>query len=85
MKNLSREELLKRIWIDPARCGGKPCIRGHRIWVSLILDNLASGGSIAEILQDYPGLVEEDILACIAYGSEMSRERYVDIPLEAHG
>ena len=85
MKNLSREELLKRIWIDPARCGGKPCIRGHRIWVSLILDNLASGGTSTEILQDYPGLVEEDILACIAYGSEMSRERYVDIPLEAHG
>lgn len=84
MKNLSREELLKRIWIDPERCGGKPCIRGHRIWVSLILDNLASGGTMAEILADYPGLVKEDLLACIAYGSEMSRERYVDIPLEAH-
>jgi uncharacterized protein (DUF433 family) len=84
MKNLSREDLLKRIWIDPERCGGKPCIRGHRIWVSLILDLLASGGTVAEILADYPGLVEEDILACIAYGSEMSRERYVDIPLEAH-
>jgi uncharacterized protein (DUF433 family) len=84
MKNLAREELLKRIWIDPARCGGKPCIRGHRIWVSLILDLLASGGTFAEILAEYPGLVEEDLLACIAYGSEMSRERYVDIPLEAH-
>jgi uncharacterized protein (DUF433 family) len=84
MKNLTREELLKRIWIDPARCGGKPCIRGHRIWVSLILDLLASGAPATEILDDYPGLVEEDILACIAYGSEMSRERYVDIPLEAH-
>ena len=84
MKNLTREELLKRIWIDPARCGGKPCIRGHRIWISLILDLLASGGTFAEILSDYPGLVEEDILACIAYGSEMAREHYVDIPLEAH-
>ncbi len=84
MKNVSRAELLKRIWIDPARCGGKPCIRGHRIWVSLILDHLASGGTVAEILEDYPGLEEADILACIAYGSEMSRERYVDIPLEAH-
>ena len=83
MKNLSREELLQRIWIDPERCGGKPCIRGHRIWVSLILDLLASGSTMAEILADYPGLLEEDILACIAYGSEMSRERYVDIPLEA--
>lgn len=83
MRHIPREDLLKRIWIDPERCGGKPCVRGHRIWVSLILDRLASGDSSAEILADYPGLVEEDILACIAYGSEMSRERYVDIPLEA--
>jgi len=42
---------------------------------------LAAGESAAEIIEDYPGLVEDDILACIAYGSEMSRERYVDIPL----
>lgn len=84
MKSLSREELLKRIWIDPERCGGKPCVRGHRIWVSLVLDLLASGSTVAEVLKDYPGLVEEDVLACIAYGSEMARERYVDIPLEAH-
>lgn len=82
MKNLTREELLKRIWIDPARCGGKPCIRGHRIWVSLILDRLASGATVAEVLSDYPGVEEADILACIAYGSEMARERYVEIPLE---
>ncbi len=84
MKPEVRKLLLKRIWIDPERCGGKPCIRGHRIWVSLILDLLAAGASTAEILADYPGLEEADILACIAYGSEMSRERYVNIPLEAH-
>ena len=84
MKNRSREELLQRIWIDPARCGGKPCVRGHRIWVSLILDLLASGSPPIAIIEDYPGLVEDDIFACIAYGAEMSRERYVDIPLEAH-
>lgn len=58
---------------------GKPCIRGHRIWVSRILDMLAEGVSVSEILDNYPGLTEEDIRACIAYGSEMSRERYVDI------
>jgi uncharacterized protein (DUF433 family) len=80
---MSRDELLQRIWIDPARCGGKPCIRGHRIWVSLILDLLAAGDSLENILSDYPGLTREDIQACIAYGSEMARERYVDIPLEA--
>jgi uncharacterized protein (DUF433 family) len=79
---MTKEELLKRIWIDPERCGGKPCIRGHRIWVSLILDSMASGMTSDEILENYPGLTLEDLQACIAYGSEMARERYVDIPLE---
>ena len=70
--------LLDRISIDPAICHGKPCIKGHRIWVSLILDFLASGASIDELLAEYPGLQKDDILACIAYGSEMSRQRFVD-------
>ncbi len=82
---MTRDELLKRIWIDPARCGGKPCIRGHRIWVSLILDLLASGSTVEAILGEYPELTEEDIRACIAYGSEMSRERYVSVSLEPAG
>jgi uncharacterized protein (DUF433 family) len=49
-------ELLRRIWIDPKRCFGKPCIRGHRIWVSLIVELLADGMTEAEILEQYPGL-----------------------------
>jgi uncharacterized protein (DUF433 family) len=80
---MTRDELLSRITINPNVCFGKPCIRGHRIWVSLILDFLASGETVQEILADYPDLTQEDILACIAYGAEMSRERYVDIPIEA--
>lgn len=79
---MSNEDLLERISIDPNICFGKPCIRGHRIWVSLILDFLANGASIQDILQDYPQLQEADVLACIAYGAEMSRERFVDIPLQ---
>ena len=79
---MTYDELRQRINIDPNICVGKPCIRGHRIWVSLILDFLANGASVDEILQDYPQLEEADILACIAYGAEMSRERFVDIPLE---
>lgn len=75
-------QLLQRISIDPNICFGKPCIRGTRIWVSLILDFLASGMSIQEILEEYPHLTEEDVRACIAYGAEMSRERYVDIVTE---
>jgi len=82
---MNREQLLQRIWIDPGRCGGQPCIRGHRIWVSLILDLLAAGESVEAILEDYPGISREDVQACIAYGSEMARERFVEIPLEPAG
>ena len=53
-----------------------------RIWVSLILDFLANGTTIDEILDEYPHLTLQDIYACIAYGAEMSRERFVEIPLE---
>ena len=52
----TKHELLGRISIDANVCFGKPCIRGHRIWVSLILDMLAEGVSHHEILEDYPGL-----------------------------
>lgn len=77
--------LLQRISIDPGVCFGKPCIRGTRIWVSLILDFLANGMSIEEILAEYPQLTKEDVRAAIAYGAEMARERYVEIPTEATG
>jgi uncharacterized protein (DUF433 family) len=82
---MTKEQLLSRISIDPQVCFGKPCIRGHHIRVSLILDLLASGLTTAEILAEYPDLEETDILACIAYGAEMARERYVEIPLEVQG
>jgi uncharacterized protein (DUF433 family) len=77
--------LLERIAIDPNVCFGKPCIRGTRIWVSLILDFLANGMSIEDVLAEYPHLTRDDILAAIAYGAEMSRERYVEIPTESAG
>jgi uncharacterized protein (DUF433 family) len=76
-----RDELLQRISIDPEVCFGKPCIRGRRIWVSLVLDFLASGMTVPEIMAEYD-LEEADVMACIAYGAEMSRERYVDIPVK---
>ena len=77
---MNRSELLKRISISPDVCFGRPCISGHRIWVSLVLDSLASGMTVQEVLAQYPGIEEADVLACIAYGAEMSRERYVEIP-----
>ncbi|HXG17907.1 MAG TPA: DUF433 domain-containing protein [Methylomirabilota bacterium] len=60
----------EHISIDPRICHGKPCIRGTRIWVSVVLDFLVSGESIESILLEYPHLTREDILACIAYGAE---------------
>ena len=76
---MTRDELLGRISISPDVCFGKPCIRGHRIWVSLVLDLLAGGWTIQEVIDNYPGIEQADVLACIAYGAEMSRERYVEI------
>lgn len=75
--------LMNRIEANPNICFGKPCIKGTRIWVSLILDFLASGQTIEQILNEYPYLTEEDVRACIAYGAEMSRERFVEIKLNA--
>lgn len=74
--------LLERISINPAVCGGKPCIKGTRIWVSLILDLLASGITDREVRAEYPQLTYDDILAAIAYGAEASRERVIPLPLE---
>lgn len=74
--------LLERISINPAVCGGKPCIKGTRIWVSLILDLLASGITEREVRAEYPQLTYDDILAAIAYGAEASRERVIPLPLE---
>ena len=78
---MKHEELLQRISADPKVCFGKPCIRGTRIWVSLILDNLADGVTEKEILDAYPQLTSEDIRAALAYGADRSDERIVPISL----
>lgn len=75
-------ELLRRISIDPHVCFGKPCIRGTRIWVSLVLDYLASGMTEAEVLEEYPQLAPEDIRAALAYGAVAARERIIAVPTE---
>ena len=77
---MAMNALLQRIAIDPEVCGGKPCIKGTRIWVSLILDFLADGVTEAELLAEYPQLIHEDVLAAIAYGAEAARERIVPVP-----
>lgn len=72
-------QLLNRISVNPEICFGKPCIKGTRIWVSLILDFLADAMTFDEILEDYPSLTIDDIRAAIAYGAEMARERFVEV------
>ena len=63
-----------RIHSDPEICHGKPCIRGTRIMVSVILDNLAEGLTPQEIVDDYPPLALEDIQAALSYAATLARE-----------
>ena len=78
-KNMDKKQALERISIDPNICGGKPCIRGTRIWVSLIVDNIAAGIADDEILSAYPSLTKEDIRASLTYAAELTHERYIPL------
>jgi uncharacterized protein (DUF433 family) len=69
----------RRISVDPLICHGKACIKGTRIMVCIILDNLAVGISQDEILKSYPTLKPEDIQAAIAYAAELARERVIPV------
>ncbi len=65
--------LINRITIDAEICHGKPTIRNKRYTVDMILDLLSAGSTHAEILEDYPNLDEEDILACLAYATKVTK------------
>lgn len=67
-------KFMNRISSDPKICHGKPCIKDTRILVSVILDNLAEGLTVKEIIAEYPELKPEDIKAAIAYAAELARE-----------
>jgi uncharacterized protein (DUF433 family) len=69
-----------RIGADPAICHGKVCIKGTRIMVSVILDNLAGGIDQAAILRSYPTLKVQDIQAALSYAAELSKGRIVTLP-----
>ena len=66
-------QLINRITVNPEICHGKPTIRNKRYTVDLILDLLSAGSTHAEILEDYPNLEEEDILACLAYATKVTK------------
>jgi uncharacterized protein (DUF433 family) len=73
-KPMTHEELLARVTVDPKVCTGKPCIRGTRIYIAIILDALAEGLTPEEIIDHYPSLKIEDIRAAVAYAAELARE-----------
>ena len=72
-------EWRERIVVNPAICHGKACVRGTRVLISVILDNLAAGVPHEEILDSYPSIQELDIQAALAYPAELARERAADL------
>jgi uncharacterized protein (DUF433 family) len=66
-----------RIAVDPNVCHGRVCIKGTRIMVSVVLDNLAAGESIEQILSEYPSLEREDVQAAISYAAALARDEVV--------
>jgi len=68
------------VTVDPEICHGKACIKGTRIPVSVILDNLAEGLSFEEMVASYPSLTKEAIRAAIAYAAKLTREEIISIP-----
>ncbi len=68
------------ISVDPAICHGRACIKGTRIMISVVLDNLAAGLSVKEIITSYPSLTPEAIQATMAYAAELARERVMVLP-----
>jgi uncharacterized protein (DUF433 family) len=74
---MSTDELLKRITVAPEICHGKPCIRGLRYPVSMLLELLSSGMTYEAILSDYEDLERDDLLAALAYAARLSDSKRV--------
>ena len=70
----------EHITVDPGVCHGQACFTGTRVLVSVVLDNLAAGIPVEEILTSYPSLTRESVQAAIAYAAELARERIVSLP-----
>jgi uncharacterized protein (DUF433 family) len=67
----------EHITVDPNVCHGKACVKGTRVLVSVILDNLAAGSRPEELIKSYPSVKVEDVRAVMAYAAEVARERVV--------
>jgi uncharacterized protein (DUF433 family) len=69
------------ITVDPHICHGQACIQGTRVMVSVVLDNLAAGVTVEELLLSYPSLTREAVYASMAYAAELARERIMVLPV----
>jgi uncharacterized protein (DUF433 family) len=69
----------ERISWDPEVCHGQACIKGTRVLVSVILDNLAAGRTVEQILKSYPTVRAKDIQAAVAYAADLSREQVIPL------
>lgn len=78
---MSRDNLLSRITVDPEVCHGKPCIRGLRYPVESILEYLAGGDTVEQVLAEFPDLERDDILACLEFSRKMLAARSVHLAL----
>jgi len=65
-------ELMERITVEPGKCGGRPCLRGYRLRVSDVLALIAAGASNDEILEDYPFLEPDDLVAALTYAARQA-------------
>ena len=68
-------EIAPRITVDPEKCGGRPCVRGMRIRVSDVIDLMAHGLSVSEILEELPDLDQKDVTACLKFASRLTTLR----------
>jgi uncharacterized protein (DUF433 family) len=77
---MANPQLLQRVLVDPAVCGGKPCIRGTRIPIAVILDSLAEGLTPQQIVGAYPALAPDDVRAALAYAGALAQENTWQLP-----
>jgi uncharacterized protein (DUF433 family) len=78
---MPNDPLLSRITVDPAICHGKPCVRGLRYPVEIILEYLAGGDTVESLLLEFPDLEREDVVACLAFTKQMLTARTAHLAL----
>ncbi|MEM9185044.1 MAG: DUF433 domain-containing protein [Planctomycetota bacterium] len=71
------------ITVDPAICHGKACVKGTRVMASVLIDNIAAGVPMDEVLASYPSVTADDVNAALAYAADLARERTVPLQAEA--